>query len=253
LITISYSVNLLKYLLLDIENATSAGIDVRTEGGDQNANPPEVVVSWAPQRLEDYAGHRPPTEILRDADGNANGKRYQSYFEMNADILVRHTDEFERDKIIAELHDHFVPYEADPSIFSKDTAQWRIGVGAPRGLAFVEPDWYESGIPLSFVYKKDTDVTDSGSLPDTIESIDIAVNDRTLTVEANNTYTVPKGATRYFRVLDVYGTLEIDGTVYTQQTHVYDNGNITISDTGELVEADVPYDEIDGTNSKTII
>ena len=243
--------DILKYLLLDIEDATSAPVDVRTEGGDQSANPPEIVVSWSPQRLEDYAGHRPPTEILRDSNGHATGKRYQSYFEMSADILVRHTDEFERDKIIAELHDHFVPYEADPSIFSEDTAQWRIGVGAPRGLAFVEPDWYESGIPLSFIYKKDTDVTDSGSLPSTLESIDISVNDRTLTVPDNTTYTVPQEATRYFRLVDVEGALEIHGTVYAQKTSI-GAGTLTFGDNGKLVVNDTPYDEIDGTESKTL-
>ena len=243
--------DILKYLLLDIEDATSASVDVRTEGGDQSADPPEIVVSWSPQRLEDYAGHRPPTEILRDSNGNANGKRYQSYFEMSADILVRHTDELERDKIIDELHTHFLPYEADPSIFSRDTAQWQIGVGAPRGLAFVEPDWYESGIPLSFIYKKDVDVTSSGSLPDTLESIDIAVNDRTLTVPANTTYTVPREATRYFRLVDIDGRLEINGTVYAQKTSVGD-GKLVFGNAGKLVVNDTPYSEIDGTRSKTI-
>jgi len=243
--------DILKYLLLDIENATSASVDVRTEGGDQSADPPEVVVSWSSERLDSYAGHRPPTETLRDANGNANGKRHQAYFEMTADILVRHTDEFQRDTILDELHTYFVPCEADPSLFDEDTAQWRIGVSGPRGVAFVEPDWYESGIPLSFVYKKDIDVTDSGRLPDTIESIDIAVNDRTLYVPPNTTYTIPQEATRYYRLVDVDGTLEINGTLYAQKTSIGD-GTLVFSDSGKLVADDTPYDEIDGTESKTL-
>lgn len=243
--------DILKFLLLDIESGTSGTIPVRTEGGDQGANPPEIVVSWDSTRLPDYNGHTPYVGAQTDDAGNATAKEYHSYFTMNADVLVRHEEEFERDKLLSEIHDQFVPYEDDASMFSDDTSQWQIGIAGPRSNSFVEPDWYEAGIPTSFTYVKRTEVTDASRLPGTLDTINVHVNDRTLTVADGEERTIPLGTTRYYEDIEVAGDLIIDGEVYTQSYTTTGTGTITVN--GTLYEVTRPYDEIEGITSETLV
>lgn len=243
--------DILKYLLLDIENAVTEPVSVRTEGGDQAAAPPEVVVSWDATRLPDYQGHTTYVGPMRDSSGDAIGKEYHSYFIMDADVLVRHEDEFARDTIIDELHTYFVPYEDDAAVFSEDTADWSIGIAGPRDNSFVEPDWYETGVPISFVYMKRAEVTDAGSLPGIISDLNVHVNDRTLTVSDGDERTIELGAERYYDTIEVAGDLIIDGDVYTRSYSTSGTGTITVN--GNLFEVERPYDEITGITSETII
>lgn len=243
--------DILKYLLLDIESGTSNAIPVRTEGGDKGAAPPEIIVSWDASRLSDYNGHTPYVGPIRDSSGDAVGKEYHSYFLMDADVLVRHEDEFERDQILDEIHNQFVPYEDDSSFFSEDTSQWSIGVAGPRANSFVEPDWYEAGIPVSFVYMKRTEVEEAGMLPGVISDLEVHVNDRTLFVADGDSRTIEQGVTRYYDSIEVAGSLTIDGEVYTKSYTTTGDGTITIN--GTLFEVERPYDEIQGITSETII
>jgi hypothetical protein len=242
---------ILKYIILDISDAVDNGIAVRTEGGDQPANPPEIVVSWTADRLDNYNGHTSYVGPVRDSGGNAAGRRFHTYFLMDLDVMVRHEDELERDKLLHEIHEALVPYEYDPSAFNDDTAEWSCGVASPRNNSFVEPDWYEMGIPVSFVYLKEIEQTDSGALPGVIQSIDIYVNDRDYVVEEGTGETIGPDATRYYRTLTVNGDLTIEGTVYTQSYSVGINGSLTVN--GDLIEVDEPYSEITETQQETKI
>lgn len=242
---------ILKYLILDISDAFSESVPVRTEGGDQSANPPEAVISWDSTRLENYQGHTPYKGPIRDSSGNAVGKEYHGYFLMDADVLVRHDDELKRDKMLDELHRKFVPVEDEPSIFDDDTSEWSVGVSSPRSNSFVEPDWYEMGVPISFTYLKRVEA-EPENLPGTIENIDVYVNDRELHVGANESRTVDRDRTVYYESLHVEGELIINGTVYTSSITTGTDG--TIDDTvGDLRIVDQPYDEIDDTTSETLI
>lgn len=242
--------DLIKYLLLDINDAVANDVDVRTIGGDQPANPPEIVVSWDATRLSNYNGHRAYGGDIEDSNGNKIGREYHAYYLLDLDILVRHEDEFERDKMIDTIRTAFVPYEDRPRSFNADTAEWSVGIDGPRDNSFVEPDWYEAGVPVSMVYLTRAEVTDSGSVPDTIDTIDIAVNSRDLVIADGDVRTVPSGSVRYFRTIEVNGEYEVDGTVYTRSLTISGTGSVTGS--GEIIETDQPYSEIKQSTSEVI-
>lgn len=230
-----------------------AGVRVKTEGGDTEIDPPEIVVSWSSTREPTHAGHTPYVGPLTDDSGTAIGLEYHMYQLFDADVLLRYEDEVTADQAIDTIHERFLMYEDRPSDFHQDTMQWVVGSASPRDNSFVEPDWYERGVSLSFVYLKALEIEDSGLVPDVIESIDTEVNSRDLVVADGDTYEIESDSTRFFRSIDVSGTLDVYGTVYTTSATESGSGTITVHSTGELNEVDSPYDEIDETTSQTIV
>jgi hypothetical protein len=71
---------------------------------------------------------------------------------MELDITVRTYDESERDILLSDVADAFLPYEYDASAFHEDTTEWQVGSPNPRSVAVVEPDWFEGGFDLQFKY-----------------------------------------------------------------------------------------------------
>lgn len=242
--------DILKYLILDLNDATPAEVAVRTEGGDQPASPPEIVLTWNAQRLPNYAGHTSYAGPILDSDGNATGKEWHQYFIMDIDALVRHDDEFERDKLLDTVHEMIAPYESNPGAFNDDTAQWSCGIAGPRDNSFVEPDWYELGVPISFVYMKRAKETDAAKLPGTLDTIDITVNSRDYVIADGETVSVPPDATRYYRTITVNGDYTIDGTVYANTYTVNSTGTLTVN--GDLIVSEDAYSEIEDTTAETI-
>jgi hypothetical protein len=241
--------DILKYLLLDINDATPAEFDVRTEGGDEPADPPEVIVSWDATRLPNYNGHTTYVGPIRNSSGDAVGKEYHQYFTFDADMLVRHEDELTRDQILSDLHTYFAPYEADGTQFNPDTANWSLGVAGPRSNSFVEPDWYEAGVPVSFTYVKRAEQTDSSELPGTISNIDVFVNNRDVYVASGDERVIDAGTTRFHRRMTVDGSLVVDGELYVNELIVNDG---TVTGDGAIYTVDNAYDEITEITSETI-
>jgi hypothetical protein len=71
---------------------------------------------------------------------------------MVCDVVIRTYDEGRRDEWLSDAADHFLPFEYDASAFNSDTTEWEVGDAEPRSNPVVEPDWYESGVTIRFVY-----------------------------------------------------------------------------------------------------
>lgn len=128
--------------------------DVRTAGGDQEPDPPEIILEWNTRRLADYNGHNAFGHYTRDQNGDATGIEYHAYWLFNADFVVRYYDENARDERVDSIHEAFLPYEYDASDFHADTAEWELGNASPRQNPILEQDWYEVGMNATFVYLK---------------------------------------------------------------------------------------------------
>jgi len=150
-------------VILDIQSATPGSYDVRLRGGDQDINPPSVILRWNATRIPQAVGHKPIGGFQTDNSGNRTGVEDHAYFRMEINCLVRDTDEIEKDKTVDDLQMAFLPYERDSSQFDADTREWEVSDVRSRGNQIVEPDWYESGVVLRFEYVKkstDTNVSD---------------------------------------------------------------------------------------------
>ncbi|OYR54908.1 hypothetical protein DJ70_12830 [Halorubrum halodurans] len=71
---------------------------------------------------------------------------------MELDVTIRTYDESDRDVLLSDVADAFLPYEYDASVFHDDTTEWEIGDPSPRSNPVVEPDWYEGGLTIRFRY-----------------------------------------------------------------------------------------------------
>lgn len=155
-------------IIQELEDATPTDVDVRTDGGDQTASPPEVILSASTTRINEN-GAKALAEVLRDDSGDALGQEFHIYFRMELECIVRYFDEVKRDQVLDDIHDAFLPYEYDATQFNRDTAEWEILGGASRHNSIVEKDWYTGSTMLTFKYVKRTD--QSGPQPiDTINT-----------------------------------------------------------------------------------
>lgn len=71
---------------------------------------------------------------------------------MELDVTLRTYDESDRDMLLSDVADAFLPYEYDSSAFHDDTTEWEVGNPEPRSNPVVEPDWYEGGLTVRFKY-----------------------------------------------------------------------------------------------------
>lgn len=152
----------------ELQAATPDNVDVRTSGGDQDVDPPEIVLQWDSSRLADFNGHTPLSGRTRDNSGNATGNEYQMYFSMEVNCVLRYYDEVDRDTALDSLHSYFLPFERDSDKFDADTFEWEVGTESPQENPVVEPDWYETGLLVSFNYvKRATETKDAITSVDT--------------------------------------------------------------------------------------
>lgn len=155
--------DIITQFLSDLTYSLPPNVEARTDGGDENTNPPYVIVRWRSERLRGENGTNPFAGVTRDpVAGNATGRELHQYFEFVADCVVRTYDESERDVLLDAVDDSFLPYEYDSELFHPDTAEWRVGGAEPRSNPAVEPDWYEGGKVVRFKYvKRVTQTTDT--------------------------------------------------------------------------------------------
>lgn len=156
----------------DIESVTGNEVDVRTTGGDQDVDPPEVIIDWSATRLPNENGHNSFGEYITDDNGNHVGIEYHGYWRMEVDFRLRYYDEFTRDEVLDAVQMAFLPYEKDADAFNEDTARWEVGSAGPRENSVLEMDWYSAGVPVSFVYLKRSENDNM----DYIESIEDSVH-----------------------------------------------------------------------------
>lgn len=84
--------------------------------------------------------------------GTATGSEHHFYREFLADLVVRSEDLGEAYDTHAAFFSGFIPHVDDPRSLHEDYCQMELGAATPRSVPFREPDWYEVGRPLSFVY-----------------------------------------------------------------------------------------------------
>ncbi|WP_143421021.1 hypothetical protein [Halorubrum halodurans] len=135
----------------DLQAALPSAYPVRTRGGDAGAGPPLCLLGWDSTRLGEN-GANPLAGIVRDEGGTATGRELHRYHLMELDVTIRTYDESDRDVLLSDVADAFLPYEYDASVFHDDTTEWEIGDPSPRSNPVVEPDWYEGGLTIRFRY-----------------------------------------------------------------------------------------------------
>jgi hypothetical protein len=171
-------------LIDEVETATPSGINVRTSGGDQNVDPPEVILDWNTDRLSDENGHKAFGGYVYDSNDNKIGVQFHSYWRFEADFQLRYYDEVVRDETMDTIQMHFLPYEDTPDAFNTDTREWEVGATGPRNDPVREPDWYSVGVMVMFEFLKRTDVTSGYDTIDTIQrdvSVDESLEDTSST------------------------------------------------------------------------
>lgn len=139
-------------VIADLRDALP-GVSVRTRGGDAPASPPVCIIGWRAVRLRRMNGANAFGSVTRDAEtGAATGRELHRYYRMEVDVAVRAYDEGDRDGWLSDVADAFLPYEYDADSFDPDTTEWEVGTATPRSNSVIEPDWYEGGLDVSFVY-----------------------------------------------------------------------------------------------------
>lgn len=160
-------------LIDEIQTATgltgSAGgqDSVRTVGGDAEVSPPEVVLDWTATRLVNYNGANNLGGKTTDTSGDQTGWEYHRYYRMVVDCVVRSYKEVEREDLVDAIQDRLARYEYDASRFSADTTEWEVGTVSPETNPIVEPDWYQSSVPVEFTLLER--VTETGDTLTTIQ------------------------------------------------------------------------------------
>jgi hypothetical protein len=141
-------------IVSDLRAALPAVMQVRTRGGDATGKPPLCLLDWDSARIGEN-GANPFADTLRDSvTGDAIGRELHRYHRMELDVVIRTYDESNRDILLSDVIDAFLPYEYDSSAFHDDTTEWEVGSPTPRSNPIVEPDWYEGGLTIRFKYVK---------------------------------------------------------------------------------------------------
>lgn len=153
-------------LIAEVDAAVPSDVDVRTVGGDPDVDPPEAIIRWSASRLPGANGHRSIGGYITDQSGNKTGIEHHTYWTMEADCTVRHLKEKSAETLLHDIQSAFVPYESSPGGFDPDTREWDVGAGEPRNNPVIEPDWYETGVLLTFEYVKRADETGKDFLTD---------------------------------------------------------------------------------------
>lgn len=126
------------------------GYNVQTIGGDGEVTLPAITVDWSTSRRTDYQGNSPVAGFNRNSEGEVVEIVLQRYYQMELDITVKSHDEGERDVTLSNIQDTFLPFEWESDRFHADTFEWEVGDIRPRNNPYIEPDWYQAGVIVSF-------------------------------------------------------------------------------------------------------
>jgi hypothetical protein len=153
---------ILAKLVTELRAIVPSDYDVRVEGDDQKPEPPEVIIEWNATRDPNLPGHRTHAGNNYDQNGVAQTREHHLYSRMEADCIIRAFDDIDKDIVADDVQMGFLPYEDNSDAFDADTFQWEVAAPSPRNNPFVENDWYQSGVVLSFGYvKRDTETGDT--------------------------------------------------------------------------------------------
>lgn len=155
----------------DLNAALPTKYNVRTRGGDNSASPPLALLNWNSSRINEN-GATPLGQILRDQSGTATGRELHRYHQMELDVAIRTYEESERDTLLSDVMDAFLPYEYNASTFHNDTTEWEVGNPSPRSNPVVEPDWYEGGLTIRFKYVSRVE-QNADSLTSTTDTVNV--------------------------------------------------------------------------------
>lgn len=169
-------------LVSEVDAATASDVSVRTSGGDQTAEPDQVIINWDTGRVE-LNGHNSFGGYLTDGNGNNTGIEHHTYFQMEADCQLVFNDELKRDQAIDTIRDAFTPYEYDATKFDEDTAEWAVLMASPRSNDQFEPDWYVGGVVLRFWYVTRTDESGFDHIEDITFTVENDVSLENVTTE----------------------------------------------------------------------
>lgn len=147
-------------------------IPIGTAGGRDDIDVPGVIIEeWEADRLRHRNGARNYAAPIVDQSGNETGREHHIFHEFVASILVRHTSELDRDNLLTDIRHAFITYEDAPKDLHADISEVSVGDPTPRALAFREPDWFQGGIELSFVFveRLNQDGNTLGSVTQSVE------------------------------------------------------------------------------------
>lgn len=145
-------------LVLDELDAHLSGqgysVPLGTAGDRDDLEIPSVIVEeWDTVRLRNRNGARNyAAPVVDEATGKETAREEHIFYEFTADIVARHTDEKSRDDILTDIRHTFLEYEDHPKDLHADVSEVTVGDARPRALPFREPDWFQGGIELSFVF-----------------------------------------------------------------------------------------------------
>lgn len=145
---------------------------IRFDGGNQDADLPEIVIGYSETRTPERNGHNSFGGYVTDSNDIKVGIEYHGYWSVEVEFAVRSYRESAMDQTINDIVTSFLPFEYDAREFHVDTEQWEVGEIEPRHNAVVEPDWYENAVIVRFNYLKRQEVTGM----DTIENIPKSVD-----------------------------------------------------------------------------
>lgn len=168
--------DIISQMINELDAATAADVDVKTIGDDKDIDPPEVILDWDKRRLSDYNGHNSFGAYIKNNSDENIGIEHHAYFRMEVECIARSYDEFERDDLADTVEMAFIPYEKDATKFHRDTGEWDIEGTRPRENPVFEPEWFDSGVLVSFLFVKRMD---DKNVPDPIRTIqqDVTVDE----------------------------------------------------------------------------
>lgn len=169
--------DIIAQLIDEIDAATASNVGVRTDGGDADIDPPEVIIDFSSSRIDGVTGH---TNLggFTWSGSDKTGWEFHQYYLATADCIARDTDEGGVHGLLNTIQDAFSPYEYNSDWFHADTREWAIGDVAPRDNPVMEPDWFQYGVPIQFEYVRK--VTKSA---DTLDTVNTTVDEESDTLE----------------------------------------------------------------------
>lgn len=158
--------DILAKIISDLDAEFPSGVDIRTQGGDQQVDPPEIIIDWQTLDVEDDS-QMEKTKVFANGgygeggfgDGGAGegtlaGVARHEERRMQLTLLHRYTDELDALEQARTTETYFKQFEDTPTDFDSDTTEWDVGGISPSDTPFVEPDWYSVDLNVEFRYVK---------------------------------------------------------------------------------------------------
>lgn len=171
-------------IISELDSITANDVGVRTEGTDQEVDPPEIILETSAARLPAENGHTSFGGFVTDENDDKVGWEFHQYFQLTIDFLGREIDEADAYSLLETIQSHFASYEYNADWFDSETTEWEVGDVSPRSNPVIEPDWYEVGVPVRFKYvRKTTKMADEVAGVDTITDVPVTVTEDSDTLD----------------------------------------------------------------------